>query len=530
MNTATRSAGFGAEVKRRIMLGTYVLSAGLHGRLLQPGPPGPHPDHRGVRRRLPALRRPARPDRPDHRLPPRGQDRRPAHHVPVRRLHHPDQPGRPPGHQRPLRHRATTACRSGCSCSARPCPRAPCSRWRRWSRRRPPRSSRRSWPRGPDREAGVGDGDRPRGPLRAEDGHQAVLRLPQRVRGRAQHQRVPGLPGPARLAAGPQPAGGGAGHGHRHRPPLRDPAVDLPPEELLLPRPGQGLPDQPVRRADQRGRPPRPARRVPGGDRAGPHGGGHRQDHPRRRLGTHPRGRLLAGRLQPLGRAAGRDRERPGHAVLGPGPGLRHRAAGRAGGLGGVGRQDGGGVDAGRRQRVGPALARTSPSGPGARSRTSTRSAPWAGPSSYEADRQIALLEAGGAGGPADPALGRGRRPHPDPPVQGGRLRLPLLPRARPGAPGPRRRVDPGRGRHHGPHAGGPAGPPGGAARRGGGATEAQVDQVATVVDLDSRPAGGGGGGRRGGLGPGPGPHGQRGGHRRRRGPGASTRRPTSRC
>ena len=52
---------------------------------------------------------------------------------------------------------------------------------------------------------------------------------------------------------------------------------------------------------------------VPGRDRAGAHGGGHRQEHPRRRRHRpHPRRRLLAGRLQPRRHPAGRDRHQAG--------------------------------------------------------------------------------------------------------------------------------------------------------------------------------------------------------------------------
>ena len=53
----------------------------------------------------------------------------------------------------------------------------------------------------------------------------------------------------------------------------------------------------------------------------------------------------------------------------------------------------------------------------------------------HEALRQIDLLDAGENGAPGDPPLGRGRRTHGHPPREGGRRRLPLLPRARPRAP-----------------------------------------------------------------------------------------------
>ena len=77
----------------------------------------------------------------------------------------------------------------------------------------------------------------------------------------------------------------------------------------------------------------------------------------------------------------------------------------------------------------------------------------------YEADRQIALIEAGRPGGAADPALGRGRRAHGGPALEGGGLRLPLLPRARSGAVGPRCRVDRRGGRRPWARCRPPAGP-----------------------------------------------------------------------
>ena len=97
----------------------------------------------------------------------------------------------------------------------------------------------------------------------------------------------------------------------------------------------------------------------------------------------------------------------------------------------------------------------------------------------YEVRRQIGLLEAGETGRAGDPPLERGRRAHVVDALQGGGQRLPVLPRARPGAAGPVRRMAGRGGRGPARPARRPAPDPGRGRRRG------------------ARRRGGGGGGRR---------------------------------
>ena len=104
----------------------------------------------------------------------------------------------------------------------------------------------------------MGDRHRTGDPRPAVHRVQDVLRLLHGVRGAAQHQRLPRLHRAAGCAAGRQRPCRRGRHAARPRTQRPDHAhVPVPPQELLLPRSGQELPDQPVRRAAGPGRPPR---------------------------------------------------------------------------------------------------------------------------------------------------------------------------------------------------------------------------------------------------------------------------------
>ena len=101
---ATRGEGFGAEVKRRIMLGTYALSAGYYDAFYLKAQKVRTLIKRDFDRLWEAgCRRPGRPDVPVRRLAVRGADGGPGPDVPRGRLHAAGEHGRAARHLHPVR-------------------------------------------------------------------------------------------------------------------------------------------------------------------------------------------------------------------------------------------------------------------------------------------------------------------------------------------------------------------------------------------------------------------------------------------
>ena len=105
MNTATRTAGFGPEVKRRIMLGTYALSAGYYDAYYAQAQRVRTLVMQAFDRAYDSFDVLLGATAPTTAFDARGQGGRPHGHVHERRLHHPLQPGGPPGRLGALRDR-----------------------------------------------------------------------------------------------------------------------------------------------------------------------------------------------------------------------------------------------------------------------------------------------------------------------------------------------------------------------------------------------------------------------------------------
>ena len=198
----------------------------------------------------------------------------------------------------------------------------------------PTRSSGRSDSTGARRgrrapmSAGVRARHRPGDPRPAQHPHEDVLRLRAVVQRPAEHPHLPGVPGAAGRAARGQRAGGPLRAHDRPGARLRDRrALAVPPQELLLSRPPEGLPDLPVRRAAVPWRPPRRRPHPPRPPR-----GGRRQAEPPGDERPDPRRRPKLGRLQPRRHAAGRDRDRARPALARAGARVAGAAARRRSG------------------------------------------------------------------------------------------------------------------------------------------------------------------------------------------------------
>ncbi len=293
-----------------------------------------------------------------------------------------------------------------------------------------------------DHRRAVGGRDRPRGARRAGHGHQDVQRRPQRLRRRAQHPHRPGDPGPARVAAGGQPAGGRARHPGRPGPATARCSARPSPARTTSTRTCRRT----TRSASSTSRSTSTAgSSCPTAPRIGierahleedtgksSHQGGDGRIHgAESSLVDYNRAGVPL--IEIVGRPDLRSRRRR--------PRLRERAARHPRRHRRVRRQDGRGLDAGRRQRLG-APARVRPARSALRDQERQLAAVarpghrLRGPPPGRRDR------GGRTGAPGDPALGRGGRPHPGRTLQGAGRGLPLLPRTRPGRARPVGRVD----------------------------------------------------------------------------------------
>jgi aspartyl/glutamyl-tRNA(Asn/Gln) amidotransferase A subunit len=456
MMTATRTQGFGDEVKRRIMLGTYALSAGYYDafyataqkvrtkvrptstRCTEPRPADvSHLAHAGVA--------------------PGREDGRSAHDVSERHLHHPGQSGRAPCRVGPVRRQRCRAAhrRAGAGSDAGGDRHVPCGRRAgavRTRQHRQRRSRRRRLMSDAQTSTAETATTSPTDATTIPAPSSTTVDL-------STWEIVIGLEVHAELAtatklfsAAPQLFGAEPNTNidpltlglPGSLPVLNEQAVELAirvglalnctVQRSVFARKNYFYPDLPkdyqISQYDQPididGWLELPTGKIVGIERA------HLEEDTGKSTHAGDTGRtsrrlVVAGRLQPRRRAAARDRQPPRHPRRRSGPGLRVRASVDPGGGRGERRQDGRGLDAGGLQRVGPP--------PGFRhARHPLR----------DQKRQLAALVGPGGrlrgrppGRPdrgrrhrasGDPSLERERRPHPHAAGQGGGGRLPLLP------------------------------------------------------------------------------------------------------
>ena len=392
---ATRDAGFGAEVKRRIILGTYALSAGYYDAYYGSAQKvrtlvGQDFACRLRRMSTSSSRRPRRPRRSSSAsgsttrsrcTPPtcaRSPPPWPATRRPRSRCGLSDEDGLPVGLQvmapvgadDRLYQVGAAFERELTAAVGRPVARSQATELEvagDESVVRDATADGRRAARLRRRRGAVRPGARARGARRAQHRVEDVLRLPDRLRRGAQHAGVPDLPRAAGCAAGRERGGRSS---RRSSSACRSAATSR--EWCRFARKNYFYPDQPKNyQISQYDEPIAfdgevtvevDGHLVRDRDRARAHGGGHRQVAARRRCHRpDPRRRPLGARLQPGRRAADRDRDqadrgyRCGRAA--GGSGLRGDAAGPPACAGGLRRPHGAGLAALRREREPPPIA-----------------------------------------------------------------------------------------------------------------------------------------------------------------------------